>query len=278
MGEWSRITGTNSSYTLHEFSEHLPEDLTGLSQRHVTRWLESLSVRPSTRRKKICDVRVFLDWLVSEGEISTNVLRRMQVRPPPTPRKVVRVYSEEEIRRLFAVLPDKRAACIVVLAFQLGLRRKEIVGLSIEDLDWAAEQVWIREGKGGHERVIDFPPAAQRAVRAYLDEHPASFGPLIRSYVRPDRPLGPHRVTEMWTEWAKAAGIWRKHEGKSAHGARRTMATHAYELHGDPVGLQHALGHHDVSVIQHYVRIDAKQVRDVMRGRDYPASTGDPTA
>jgi integrase/recombinase XerD len=55
-----------------------------------------------------------------------------------------------------------------------GLRRCEVLGLRLADLDVAQRQVFIAEGKGGHQRLIPVSGRFFASVASYLDaERPA---------------------------------------------------------------------------------------------------------
>jgi integrase len=58
---------------------------------------------------------------------------------------------------LFAVLRTARA--MVELMVLGGLRRCEVLGLRLPDLDVAERRVFIAEGKGGHQRVDTGDPS-----------------------------------------------------------------------------------------------------------------------
>ena len=50
-----------------------------------------------------------------------------------------------------------------------GLRRCEVLGLRLEDLQVAERRVFIAEGKGGHQRLIPVSARFFHRVAAYLD-------------------------------------------------------------------------------------------------------------
>jgi hypothetical protein len=50
-------------------------------------------------------------------------------------------------------------------------------------------------GRGGHERLLPLSDETiSEALRVYLGEYPATVGPLIRSYIHPDRGMGPGTI------------------------------------------------------------------------------------
>jgi integrase len=82
--------------------------------------------------------------------------------------------SSTEVERLEAVLGSAtgrsphRADAMVRCALDLGLRRGEIAGLSLDDIDWRAGTLRLRHTKGQREDCLPLPQATGRAIADYL--------------------------------------------------------------------------------------------------------------
>ena len=50
-----------------------------------------------------------------------------------------------------------------------GLRRMEVLGLCLEDLNFAERRVFVAEGKGGHQRIVPISVRFFNSVAAYLN-------------------------------------------------------------------------------------------------------------
>jgi len=59
-----------------------------------------------------------------------------------------------EIKKLIIAAPNFRDRCIVKTLYWLGLRRKELIGLDIRDIDFERKRAEIRQGKGGKTRIV----------------------------------------------------------------------------------------------------------------------------
>jgi integrase len=53
---------------------------------------------------------------------------------------------------------------MVRLALDLGLRRGEIAGLALDDIDWRVGTIRLRRTKGGREDTLPLPEATGRAI------------------------------------------------------------------------------------------------------------------
>jgi len=115
-------------------------------------------------------LRRFFDWLVEEGERQDNPLSG---RPLPRVRaRPVAVVSEEELRKLLAVcsgttFEDRRDTAIVRLFLDTGMRRAELAGLRVADLDLAGRTVTVT-GKGNRIRTVPIGIKASAALAKYL--------------------------------------------------------------------------------------------------------------
>lgn len=73
---------------------------------------------------------------------------------------------------------DHRDAALVAAGYGCGLRRHEMAGLQVGDLDLVQRRFTIR-GKGNKERVVPIPPGAVRALQDYLTVRGNEPGPLF---------------------------------------------------------------------------------------------------
>src|SRR6266568_5444898 len=71
-----------------------------------------------------------------------------------TPRTLPRVLAPAEAAALLAALRTARDQAMVGAMLLGGLRRCEVLGLRLRDVQLADRRLFIAEGKGGHERVV----------------------------------------------------------------------------------------------------------------------------
>jgi integrase/recombinase XerD len=75
------------------------------------------------------------------------------------PRTLPRVLAPEEATRFLTALRTRRDRAMVEAMLLGGLRRCEVLGLRLEDLNPGEHRVFIAEGKAGHQRIV---PVSQR--------------------------------------------------------------------------------------------------------------------
>jgi site-specific recombinase XerD len=112
----------------------------------------------------------FFGYLLEEGEIGTHPM--VHIRPPKVPEQPVPVLTEDQVRALLATTKGRgflevRDAAILRLLIDTGLRRAELTGLTVDDLD-LDHDVAIVLGKGRRERALPFGKKTAMALDRYL--------------------------------------------------------------------------------------------------------------
>src|SRR5207253_2501083 len=74
------------------------------------------------------------------------------------PQRVPVVLTRDEVRRIFARLRGRGAATLVAgVLYGTGMRLLEALRLRVKDIDFAANEVTVRGGKGDRDRVTMLP-------------------------------------------------------------------------------------------------------------------------
>jgi integrase len=96
------------------------------------------------------------------------------VRLVRTPRTLPRVLSPGEVDRLLGALRTHRDRTMVLAMLLGGLRRCEVLGLRLCDVNVGERRVHIMRGKGGRERIVPISGRFFGALGEYLElERPA---------------------------------------------------------------------------------------------------------
>jgi len=148
-----------------------------------------------------------------------------------------------------------RDRAVLRLLFDLGLRRAEVVGLDVEDVDLEARTVSVL-GKGREDReTLSLPAATVDALRAWLAVHPTGEGPLFVNFDRADKGHG--RLTGAAVYYVvRRCGELAGLGNVRPHGLRHAGITEAVKLaqaHG--FGLEEVLDfsrHADVKTLMVY--------------------------
>lgn len=190
-----------------------------------------------------------------------------------------RMLEPEEIGKLLAT-PAPRDRAIVALALFAGLRRHELAGLQLTDVDPKTGALRT-VGKGRKSRTLVLPAMAREAVKAWLDVRGRVAGPLFwreaphgRCLV-PSSTLTPAGIWLILRRVAARAGVL----NVTPHDYRRTFASRRLDAGIDVVTVAKEMGHADPKTTQKYDRrgeevmraasdlFEAKLIEDLKGGR-----------
>ena len=217
---------------------------------------------------RLVTVRAFFKWLAKENVLLSNPASEIEL--PRLERRLPRaVLTISEAERVLAV-PDVndplglRDRTILEVLYGTGMRRKELVGLRLYDLDPERGTMLIRLGKGNKDRMVPVGERAMRWIETYLrDARPKLVMPpddavLFVSHMG-DAML-PNRLTELVRDHVNASGVKKK---GSCHLFRHTMATLMLEGGAEIRFIQEMLGHADVSTTQLYTQVSIQKLKEI---------------
>jgi integrase/recombinase XerD len=220
-------------------------------------------------------VRQFVDWALRSGRLARDPrdgllpLRRTAVPPPQvlTVSEVERILEGTAVRTV-AGLRDR--AMLEVL-YSSGIRRGELVGLDVHDLDTARGLLRVRRGKAGTTRLVPLGCRARDWLGRYIEtariRHVRDAEESALFVTRRGRRITPKMVTGRMRACLRVAGITK---AGSCHILRHTVATLMHDRGADIRDLQALLGHAVITSTQLYTRVSLQRLLEV-HARTHPA-------
>ena len=139
----------------------------------------------AARGRTLAALRSFFQYLVREGHRATTPTEGIET--PQLERKVPSYLTREEYLHLLETVQEyatpncrKRDRAIVALFLGTGIRRGELVGLSLADVDLQRKTVRVVR-KGGHEQFVEFGAEVGEKLQDYLPQRGGKPGPFFRS-------------------------------------------------------------------------------------------------
>jgi site-specific recombinase XerD len=125
---------------------------------------------PATASNRYRALQQFFAWLDAEEVIAVIPMAKMKL--PAVPEQPVPILGDDEVRALLATcsgktLEDRRDKAIIRLLYDTGMRRAELLGMTVRDLDLDG-QIAVVTGKGRRHRACPFGAKTARARRAGL--------------------------------------------------------------------------------------------------------------
>ena len=131
---------------------------------------QDAGMRPATLSQRFRSLQQFFKWLTAEGEIESSPMATM--RPPQVPETPPPVLREADLRKLLDAcagtdFEDRRDSAMFRLFLDTGMRRGELAGLRVEDVDFDHEMAVVL-GKGHRPRACPFGHKTGQALDRYL--------------------------------------------------------------------------------------------------------------
>jgi integrase/recombinase XerD len=236
----------------------------------------------SAQRTRLRIVATFFSWAVRQHHLPANPAADLEM--PREPRFLPRfVLSRSDMAAILAQ-PDLstpkglRDRAIMEVLYSTGMRRTELAGLKLYDIERERGLILIREGKGRRDRYL---PLGAAAV-GWIDRYLADVRPGL--IIEPDagflflnltgEPLGAGGLGYELRQHITAAGI--AHRG-SCHLFRHAFATHLLEAGCDIRFIQEMLGHAKLDTTAIYTRVTVGTLK-AMHARFHPTEVREAAA
>jgi len=172
------------------------------------------------------------------------------------PRTLPRVLSPEDVSALLAALRTRRDRAMVEAMLFGGLRRCEVLGLRLEDVNAGERRLFVSEGKGGRQRVVPVSPRFFASLGEYLEHErpPASVTSqlfVVLKGPRRGQPLTAAGVDEVLDGARARAGlVW-----ATCHQLRHTCFTRLREAGMALEAIQAQAGHASIETTRIYLHL-----------------------
>jgi integrase/recombinase XerD len=230
----------------------------------------------STQRNRLGTLKDFFRWLTRQNVILHNPASEIEL-PRMEKRLPQEVMTVKEIEKLLSVpnVSDPlgvRDRAMLEVFYSTGIRRKELCGLELADVNTGRATLHIRLGKGKKDRIV---PLGARTI-LWLERYLEETRPLLCRDTRIQalfmtgygEAFNPDVVSRMVATWLRQAGL--KHRG-CCHALRHSCATHMLENGADIRFIQKLLGHAKLDTTAIYTEVSIKQLQEV-HARCHPAA------
>jgi integrase/recombinase XerD len=226
-----------------------------------------LSARTIARR--LSSVSGLYAYLVARGDtaVTANPVprglstrrrggRRAQVPLVRVPRTLPKILSPAEVSALLGALRTDRDRAMVYAMVLGGLRRCEVLGLALGDVQVPERSLFIAEGKGGHQRVIPISNTFFSSVGDYLHRERPLDCETDRVFVTlkgPNRgkPMTADGVDKILQAARARAGL----ERATCHQLRHTCLTRLREAGMELEAVQAQAGHVSIESTRIYLHL-----------------------
>lgn len=257
-----------------------PHELVDATTVQIESWRDTLRRegrnQPQSVRRKLAAISSFFKWREKK-----HLLQRenpfADVDLPDVPRRLPQVMSEDEVRTLLSARVhhrrhgaylDLRDRAMMEVLYGSGLRRFELCGLDLADIDAQSGKVRVRHGKGDKERYSYLSEPALESLSAYLEVRPTHLttrsGSALFLTIRGDR-ITPRQLWVVFARLRAAAVEVGLTKHVVPHTLRHSFATHIYRNSRNIRAVQKLLGHSSINTTEKYTHIEDDELRDIYR-------------
>jgi len=227
-------------------------------------WLEKSGLAPATINVRLAAIRKLAAEAADNGLLAAELAAAI-ARVRGARRLGVRAgnwLTREQARRLLeapqpGTLKGRRDRTILALLIACGLRRSEIVGLTVGQIQQRGDRWVIAElvGKGGRVRTVPVPSWVKQTVEEWQTAGGVRAGRLFRPV---------NKGGAVWGDGLSEKVVWsvvREHAARigldklGPHDLRRTCAKLCRSAGGELEQIQFLLGHASIQTTERYLGI-----------------------
>ena len=233
-------------------------------------FLEKTKVNP----KRVCDddIKLFLSQKLEEGLSAKSIVlikaalifyyneilgNNFDIKTPKIKKSTPVVMTKEEIAKLFSVIKNKKYLIMMKLYYGSGFRLSEAINLKKKDIDFNENVIWIRDGKGGKDRMSIISDSMSKQLEEFT-EH-INKDDFVFTNSKGD-PVSQRQVQKIIEKAKIEANI---QKDVHIHTLRHSFATHLLEGGTDIRKIQELLGHSDLSTTQIYTKVTNEELKKI---------------
>lgn len=272
-GKLTKITIKNYSFVLKIFFKYTENaEITKLKKAQIVKifsWIiedHGINTAKQTRDAIKKYYRFLNDYY--EANLDESILNIQLDRVERKPQKAMSFKETEELLEKMSKtisnrykLTTLRNIAIFILLATTGMRRKEILNIQVDDIDFDTKEIKINITKGERKKRIAYLfPIAEKYLKLYLAEREKkSDGNNYLLITRNGNKMALETIGHIASKTAKKYNI-----NFTLHSFRRGFAT---DLNKNNVPIHHiskTLGHENASTtLQHYIQFDKSLLKEI---------------
>ena len=270
----SELTVRRYEQSLRDFESYFKNRDSQLSWESVDSdvirdWMESMMDKgdmASTVNSSLSAVRSFFRFALSRKLVDHDP--SYVVKGPKKQKPLPQFVREEEMDRLLDTeqmweegFAGLRARTIIILFYETGIRLAELIGLNVEDVDFAARQIKVT-GKRNKQRIVPFGEELEATLREYIQQRDALPLRLDTALILSDkgRRMNRGQVEVIVKEHLSLVTTLKK---RTPHVLRHSFATAMLNNGAGLEDVRLLLGHESVATTQIYTHTTFEQLKRI---------------
>ena len=247
-------------------------DLRKVNEQTISQYVTFLKDKKFSTSTISCSINVvrhLFALLYARGYLLVNPFERMDFRIRKTYEERV-ILTEQEINHLFKSIPLEnpfgiRDRALFELLYVTGMRVSEAVHLTIADVDFRQNEIFIACGKGRKDRIVPFGEVCKKYLYQWIKQDRPHYLKENQKTVFIDsagKPLSRGKVATLLRKYIDYARL-EKHI--TPHALRHSCATHLLYHGADIRYVQELLGHESIQTTTVYLHEMGEHLKKIFR-------------
>ena len=262
---YNDITSFESFNTIHFDQRNIDQ----ANYNQIRTWIVSLinaGLSNTSVNRKIASLKAFYKFLLKTKQLETSPLLKHKALKV---QKTLQIpFSEKEVVDVLGMMNNTsgfegiRNKLIIDLFYTSGMRRAELIGLKIVNLDLAGSTIKVL-GKRNKERILPILPIIKEQIFLYLEERERLLTIVDYNYLfltKKGLKLNESFVYRLINSYFSKVSEKVK---KSPHILRHTFATHLLNNGADLNSVKELLGHSSLASTQIYTHNSLSELKSV---------------
>jgi len=182
----------------------------------------------------------------------------MKIQRPKKEKKLPKVLSKKEVKRIFDVLNNEKHITELMLAYSCGLRVSEVATMKLKAIDSERMLIIIKQGKGRKDRVTNLSEKMLKQLRIYYKQYKPKM--WLFEGQKETKHISTRSLQNVFNAAVKKAKI---NKDVTFHSLRHSFATHLLESGVDLRYIQELLGHSSSKTTEIYTHVSQKSIQGI---------------
>ena len=240
-------------FCFNQFLKKCHKEPRKMNKSDVTDYLDSIAYKSSasTLNLHLQSIKFALEQILN---------KRFFVKMPfsKVPKKLPIFLTKDEVVRLFEVIKNRKHSLMIRLMYSAGLRVSELVNLKIMDFEFERDYGWVRNGKGGKDRLFLIAKKLKSEILDFIKNENLSNESFLFSGLN-----GSISTKSVYLIVKRATKIAKINKKIHPHTLRHSFATHLIEDSYPVSTVQSLLGHNSIETTMVYIHMTKPKLIDV---------------
>ena len=220
---------------------------------------------PKTYRNHWQNLKSFFDWCQKAHLIKKNPVN--EIEKPKLNKSLPRCITKEEVKQIlfhtewfkwtYRLEKTRNIAMLSTLILS-GLRLQELLNLKVSDVNLESQEIFIKEGKGGKDRIVPIHQQLLPKLQIYFQERQSKLkaSQWFFTSIRSDKQLTQKNVQEICKKIQIASHVY-----FTPHMLRHTFGRLSVDADLNLYKLKTIMGHSQITTTQRYLSVSTESIK-----------------